>query len=89
MLLGALVLNGLGAQRLARTLGAAPGPAATAGALAVALPFVGAQLGVLQLAMVFPIFFLIDAILRWAPHGGRRAAAVIGVWLAVAFLTCG
>ncbi len=89
VLLGALVLNGVGANRLARTLGAAPVPAATAGGLAVALPFVGAQLGVLQLAMVFPIFFLIDAILRWAPLGGRRQAAVIGVWLAVAFLTCG
>jgi hypothetical protein len=89
VLLGALVLNGLGAHRLSRTLGVAPLPAATAGALAVALPFVGAQMGVLQLAMVFPIFFLIDAILRWAPLGGRRQAALIGVWLAVAFLTCG
>jgi hypothetical protein len=89
VLLGALVLNGLGAHRLARTLGVDPVPAATAGALAVALPFVGAQMGVLQLAMVFPIFFLIDAILRWAPDGGRRRAAMIGVWLTVTFLTCG
>jgi hypothetical protein len=59
------------------------------GGLAVTLPFVAAQLGVLQLVMVFPLLLLIDAVLRWAPDGGRRRAVEIGLWLAVTFLTCG
>ncbi len=89
VLLGGLVLNGLAGHRLARTLGAAPVPAAATGALALALPFVAVQMGVLQLVMVFPLIFLIDAVLRWAPGGGRRRAAAMGLWLAVTFLTCG
>jgi len=89
VLLAAFTLNGLGAHRLARGLGVAPGPAAVTGGLAVALPFAAAQMGVLQLTMVFPLFFLVDAIIRWAPAGGRGRAAAIGFWLAAAFLTCG
>jgi len=89
VLLAALTLNGIAGRRLARTLGARPVAAAVTGALAVALPFVAAQLGVLQLVMVFPLLLLIDAVLRWAAAGGRRRAVEIGLWLAVAFLTCG
>jgi hypothetical protein len=89
VLLAAFTLNGLGAHRLARGLGVAPGPAAATGGLAVALPFAAAQMGVLQLTMVFPLFFLVDAIVRWAPAGGRGRAAAVGLWLAAAFLTCG
>jgi hypothetical protein len=89
VLLAALTLNGIAGCRLARTLGAQPVPAAVTGGLAVALPFVAAQLGVLQLVMVFPLLLLIDAVLRWAPAGGRRRAVEIGLWLAVTFLTCG
>jgi hypothetical protein len=89
VLLAALTLNGIAGHRLARTLGAAVVPAAVTGGLAVSLPFVAAQLGVLQLVMVFPLLLLIDAVLRWAPDGGRRRAVEIGLWLAVTFLTCG
>lgn len=89
VLLAALVLTGVAGHRLARTLGAAPVPAAVTGALALALPFVAAQMGVLQLVMVFPLFLLIDAVLRWADAGGRGTAAQMGLWLAVTFLTCG
>jgi hypothetical protein len=89
VLLAALVANGLAARRLARTLGAEPVPAAVTGGLAVALPFVAVQLGVLQLVMVFPLFLLVDAVVRWGPEGGRRAAVEVGLWLAATFLTCG
>ncbi|HET6951696.1 MAG TPA: hypothetical protein VFI47_15040 [Acidimicrobiales bacterium] len=89
VLLAAFTLNGLGAHRLARTLGAGPGPAAVTGALGVGLPFAAVQMGVLQLTMVFPLFFLVDAVVRWAPAGGRRRAAAAGLWLAVTVLTCG
>jgi hypothetical protein len=89
VLLAALTLNGVAGCRLARTLGTRPVPAAITGALAVAPPFVAAQLGVLQLVMVFPLLLLIDAVLRWASEGGRRRAVEIGLWLAVTFLTCG
>ena len=73
--------------------GAAPGrgagPAALAGLLAVGLPFVVSQAGVLQLTAVFPLLLVVDALVRWAGGGGRRAAASVGLWLAVTFLTCG
>ena len=90
-LLTILTLNGLAAARLARRLGAGRWPAALAGVLAQALPFVGNQLGVLQLTVLFPIFFLVDAVIAWAGDGPRpRAwAAATGLWLAVTFLTCG
>lgn len=84
-----LALNGYAGARLARALGAAAGPAALVGAMAVGLPFVAHQMGVLQLTAVFPLLLLIEAILRWAPAGGSRPAAAIGVWLGVTFLTCG
>ncbi len=88
-LLVILTLNGIAAARLCRRLGAGPWPAALAGVMAQALPFVAGQLGVLQLVVVFPLFLLADAVLAWAPRGGRRRAALIGLWLAVTFLTCG
>lgn len=88
VLLVALALTGIGGARLARRLGAAPGPAIAAGVLAQALPFVAAQLGVLQLVMVFPAFFALDALLAWDRTGRRRWAVALGAWLAVAFLTC-
>jgi hypothetical protein len=91
VLLAILTANGLAAARLARHLGAAPGAAVLVGVLAQASPFVATQMGVLQLTVLFPLFLLIDAIVRWAPEagGGRRIAAEIGLWLAVTFLTCG
>jgi iron complex transport system substrate-binding protein len=55
-----------------RRLGVAPWPAALAGVLAQALPFVSNQLGVLQLTVLFPIFldssaFANDPLLRAIP----------------------
>jgi hypothetical protein len=87
--LGILVLNGWFGARLARHLGVADGPAALTGVLAMGVPFVASQMGVLQLTAIFPLLALVDALLRWAPHGGRRPAGEVGAWLAVTFLTCG
>jgi hypothetical protein len=95
VLLVAIALNGLAAARLCRRLGVAPWPAALAGVIAQALPFVTNELGVLQLVMVFPTLFLVDAILEWTmDHPDRRAARwrpalAMGAWLAATFLTCG
>ena len=58
-------------------------------ARAVGLPFVVSQAGVLQLTAVFPLFLVVEALVRWAPAGGRRAAAEVGLALAATFLTCG
>ncbi len=103
VLLLVLTLNGLAAARLARRLGAGVGPAALAGVMAQALPFVANQLAVLQLTVLFPMFFLLDSVIAWVgrprppdepigdpPRPGPRAwAAATGLWLAVTFLTCG
>jgi len=89
VLLLILALNGYAGARLANVLGASRGPAVLIGVMAVGLPFVAHQLGVLQLTVVFPLLLLIEAILRWAPGGGSWPTARIGVWLAVTFLTCG
>jgi hypothetical protein len=88
LLLAILAANGAAAARLVRRLGASPGPALLAGVLAEAMPFVGSQMGVFQLTVVFPLFLLVETVVRWAGGGGRRAAAAIGGWLAVTFLTC-
>ncbi len=87
VLLLALVLNGLGAMRLAEQFGVARGAAWLAGVLAVAMPFVFHELGVLQLVMVFPFFFALVALhdLGTAPTIG--AGARLGIWTGVAFLT--
>ena len=90
VLLAVLAANGWAAARLARRLGVAPIPALLAGVLAQGMPFVATQMGVLQLTVVFPLFLLLDAVVRWASGGGgRREAGEMGLWLAVTFLTCG
>ncbi len=87
--LAVFVLNGLFGARLARHLGVGAAPAALTGVLAMGTPFVASQMGVLQLTVIFPLLALVDALVRWAPAGGRRPAAEVGLWLAVTFLTCG
>lgn len=87
--LAIFTLNGYAGARLARRLGVAPAPALLAGVLAVGLSFVANEMGVLQLTAVFPVLFLIGAIVDWAEKGGRWPAALIGIWLAATFLTCG
>ena len=53
----------------------------------VALPFVANEFGVLQLVMIWPILFGLDALLRYFAAPDWWPAAQVGVWIAVAFLT--
>jgi hypothetical protein len=75
LLLLVLAANGAAAARLVRDLGAAPGPALLAGILAEGMPFVASQMGVFQLTVVFPLFLLIDAVVRWS---GSRSGSGSG-----------
>jgi hypothetical protein len=87
VLLGIFTMNGVAASRLARQLGAAWWPATLAGVLGQALPFVMNELGVLQLTVVFPIFFLVSSVLQWSRRGTWLDGIGIGAWLTVIFLT--
>jgi len=89
VLLAALTLNGVAAGALARRLGARPIAALLAGVLAQALPFVFHELGVLQLVMVWPLFATLAALLGWVERPDGRAAALTGLGLGAAVLTCG
>ena len=87
ILLGALTLNGVAAARLLDGVGAGFVPASLGGALMVALPFVANEFGVLQLMMVFPMLFGLDALFRYFRRPDWQPAAIVGVWVAVSFLT--
>lgn len=84
----ALALNGLCANRLARRLGAGTMAALLAGIAAQTVPFLFDQLGVLQLLMLWPVLLTIDRVLAWTdePRLGRAVAA--GASLGLGFLTC-
>jgi hypothetical protein len=87
VLLLALVLNGIGAMVLAERLGVGRAPAWLAGVLALSLPFVFHELGVLQLVMVFPFFFALAALHDLGTAPGLRAGLRLGIWTGIAFLT--
>ena len=89
ILLLALVANGLAAGLLARRLGASEGASLAAGVLAQTVPFLFAQLGVLQLLMLWPVLLTLDRLVAWAASGRLRDAAGIGAGVAVTYLTCG
>ncbi len=84
-----LTLNAISADWLMRKLGAGVAPAFLTGLLALALPFVGNELGVLQLTPVFPIFFTFGAMWSFANRPSWTAALCIGGWSGVAFLLSG
>ncbi|MBK5287712.1 MAG: hypothetical protein JJE46_04515, partial [Acidimicrobiia bacterium] len=89
LLIGAITLNGIAMNALARRLGVAPVPAILAGVLAQTIPFVFTQLGVLQLVMLWPILIALTCLLAWAEDPSSRWAAGLGLALAVSMLTCG
>ncbi len=84
-----LVLNGLALTLLARRLGATFVPALLAGALGQTLAFVFNELGVLQLAPLFPLWLLLERLVAYhrAPSAARLGAA--GAWLGVMALVSG
>jgi hypothetical protein len=88
VLLGALTLNGVATARLLDLLGVAFVPGTFAGALAVGLPFVVDELGVLQLTMLWPFVFALGAVVRCARRPRLRSAAALGGWLIAMVLTC-
>lgn len=87
VLLAVLTLNGVAAARLARRVGAQGGGALVVGVLAQALPFVTHELGVVQLTVLFPVFFALDAVLDWRESGSWPTAYLAGMWLSVSLLT--
>lgn len=89
LLIGAITLNGIAMNALARRVGVAPIPAALAGVLAQTIPFAFAQLGVLQLLMLWPILTALTCLLAWAEDPSPRWTAGLGCSLAAAVLTCG
>ncbi len=88
-LLMALTLNGIAGAALARRLGAAAVPAALAGVLVQALPFVHRQLGVIQLLALWPLLAAVTCALAWAEDPRPRHAVLGALSLAAAVGTCG
>lgn len=73
-----LTLNGVGARLVMRRMGAAEGAATLGGLLGVALPFVAQDLGLLQLAAVFPVFFALAALIQFHERPAWRPALATG-----------
>jgi hypothetical protein len=88
ILLLILTLNGAMAYALLRRLNIDAMPAWLGGVLAIFLPFVGRELGVLQLSVLFPIFLGLSALIAFADRPTLRGALAMGGWFAVTFLAC-
>jgi hypothetical protein len=86
LLLGILTLNGCAAAWLIIRLDGQPGPAIMAGLLAQSLPFVGRELGVLQLTVLFPLLLALAALWDFHRQPDWRSGLGLGVWAAVTFL---
>ena len=84
-----LTLNAISVDWMLRKLGIGVGPAFLTGFLALALPFVGNEMGVLQLTAVFPIFFTFGAVWSFAKRPSWTAALSIGAWSSATFLLSG
>lgn len=84
-----LVLNGVFAERLLRTLGAAR-PVAVCGALSLLmLPIAHWQLDVLQLVPLWGFLWTWDELVRACRQSSLKRAVLAGVALGVSFLICG
>lgn len=88
VLLLILTGNGLAAANWLHRAGIGRFPSLLGGVLALALPFVSHELGVLQLTVLFPLFLSFSALHGFAQTGEWRSAVSLGWWTAVTFLTC-
>lgn len=88
LIIGALLLDGLAGNALARRLGAGERAAAVAGVLVQTVPFLFQQLGVIQLLMIWPVLLVADQLLGWAESPTLRRSVAAGLAGAAAFLTC-
>jgi hypothetical protein len=83
-----LTLNGVaGASWVEAFSPGKKGAAILTGLLAQSLPFVTREWGVLQLTAIFPIFFALEALIRFGKTPSSRAALTLGWWTAATFLT--
>ncbi len=87
-LLGVLVLNGLFAYRLARTLGIARPPSLVGGIIMLALPFVAGLFGVINLMPVFGMLWVLDGVVRFSRDGSLRSAIWSAAGFLAAYFTC-
>ena len=86
-LMGILLLNGYGAYRLALTTSGDRSPAVLLGALAVGLPWVANELGVLQLTVLFPALFAFERLARFVKTPDYRNGLILGFWTAATYLS--
>ena len=86
LLLG-LALNGYAAYLLSRQLSVTQPAAVLTGVLAVSLPFVWRELGVLQLTILWPLFLTFVMLLRFKEQRGLSSALGIGIMMAVTIFT--
>jgi hypothetical protein len=87
-LLATLTLNGGLTFHLLRRCGLRDVPALLGGVLTQTLPYVGWQLGVLQLAQLWPAVWMLWGIVRWIEWPRWRTALEIGVVFAVTYASC-
>ncbi|MGD8863486.1 MAG: hypothetical protein PVI30_25960 [Myxococcales bacterium] len=83
-----LTANGLAARHMLRVMGATPPAALAGGALAVALPTVLKELGVLQLTLIFPLCMVLAELYRLWQRARPGAVVRLSLWLLVVALTC-
>ena len=86
-LLAILVLNGVAACRLSVAVCGQRAPSVLVGILAVGLPWVANELGVIQLTVLFPVFFALEALVRFFDAPGYRLGIKLGLWSALAYLS--
>jgi hypothetical protein len=83
-----LICNGLSARRLARAMGASQYAASLLGALALAMPFVQSELGVLQLTAAFPVFLGLAELRHLSASDDVRALLRLALWTLALVWSC-
>lgn len=93
VVIATLLANGLVMRRWLASLRVGPGLATTGGALAILLPFVHQELGVLPLVATWPLVAMIHTTQRMlgacSVRGARRGAIELGLATAAAFACSG